>query len=61
MCVVMVTDVNDVDEEGATPLHFAARYKRMRLRLQEGVSFFFRIAEMFSAKQAVNVYRKIKF
>ena len=26
-----MTDVNDVDEDGGTALHFAARYKRMRL------------------------------
>ena len=28
-CVFL--DPNDKDDEGATPLHFAARYKRMRL------------------------------
>ena len=30
------TDPNATDDEGATPLHFAARYKRMRLAQFEG-------------------------
>lgn len=33
MCIFMnFLDVNDRDEEGATPLHYAARYKRMKLK-----------------------------
>ena len=27
----LFTEVNGTDDEGATPLHYAARYKRMRL------------------------------
>ena len=30
-CERAVAELNDVDDEGATALHFAARYKRMRI------------------------------
>ena len=39
-CTNIVAAVNDKDPEGATPLHFAARYKRVRLRPSDAVSHY---------------------